>query len=253
MIETTNEHIDLQRFREDNAKLPPSPYWFPIRMETNKLVRWVPNIVEAIASFKRPIDQQAWETLLRLEKLTAETPEENDLLRSFWNGGGWKTLPQLPYSGKSNPVCRISENALGETLEVIYPSINSAFEHLEDEKAPSYILNFKKQMLGLYPYTLDYIYRPLRAIEKPAQDRREGYLRDKWVLFDTNDRIVGFYHSAKEVGAACGYTARQVTYAHANRYNTLLNGMWVWNIEWGPIPHTPEGNPLPENWRDICI
>jgi len=216
-----------------------SKWLFPVRMENSKSIEWVEDIVEAFSKFKAPITQATWEHCLRRGVVGAGTPEHNKLLREWWNTG-WQEMPILPAKWGGTPVMKITQQVLGQTLELIYPTIEKTCEALGCG-----FRAFRDIAQGIHPNRyFDGEVRPLRQIaakELPYPP---------WTLFAADDTIIGYFQTKQEMADYLGIHHKIIDVAHNNNWNKLASGKWFWCERWGFMPISPDDEPLGSNWRE---
>ena len=238
-----NTTIDTTSLREKN---PDSPWLFPIRMENSARIEWKENIVEAISAFKAPITEATWISCVRRKLIAAETPEEQQRLEQWWSTG-WRETPTLPNAAtKPIPIMAVRQNALGETLEAIYPTNNIALKALGCHK---------KQLARMcngeeLPMNKGIKLIPMREKNVTVLGLVEGY---KWTLFAPDNTVIAQSKTLKNIAEYLQLTYRQTHYAYTRHNGIFSSGMWMWNDEHGLTPIAPDGNFLPEDWRESLV
>lgn len=242
-METNNIDINLTILRQKNENFH-SKWLFPIRMENTKEIKWVANIVECLGKFKKPIERTTWEHLLRQKTIRAQTPEEQQLLEQWWDKG-WAETPQLPtITHWGNPILRIGLTGMGETLEVVYPTLTSAGANMKLDK---------RRILGLctgkFPNP-DPTMR-LMMLRKSSDVRAvvKGEKQKPWTLFAANNTILGFFDTKQQMADFLGISPRSIDWAHQKHWNQLEDGKWVWLNQWGLVPISPADKALECDWR----
>lgn len=233
-------NIDTSTLRQKN---PENPWLFPVRMENSSRIEWKENIVEALACFKAPITESTWLHCLRRKLIAAETPEEQKKLEEWWSIG-WKETPQLPNGEtKPNPIMRVRQNALGETLEKIYPSNTIARQDLKCNKKQLAQLCEGIEMAFARGIQL----RPMRKKETNYMGAVDDF---KWTLFAPDNTILMRAKTLKEIAAKMNISYSSAHYACKARNGVLASGNWFWNDEHGLVPTAPNGEVLPDDWRE---
>ena len=220
---------------------------FPIRMEGKYFIETKDNIVEALATFNRAVDEIGWNKLLAQGRVAAKSPEDQVLLRQWWTEG-WKETPQLPaqYS-TANPVMRLRETMDGWNLDLVYPNLSSAAEGEGRTPQEIEILSsgVETKLSSPYKYVL------MRQHNFAALKAREE-MQYPWTLFAADNTIQGQYRTKQELADALGVHRRIIDLAHTRSWNKLPSGQWVWYEEWGIMPISPDDEPLGVNWRERC-
>lgn len=230
----------LNSMRQKN---PESIWLFPVRMENSSSIEWKPNLVEAIACFKKPITEATWKECVRRKLIAAETPEEQELLAQWWDKG-WKETPQLPYiASYGNPMLCVRQNALGETLEKIYPTNSSAMEELGCNR---------KQLVHMCNGVEMPFARGIKII--PMREKTDFRIitqdKTRWTLFSRNNTIITRTKTMAEMAKFLGVNQHFIVDIYRKRPAVFFNGDWLWYDEWGLIPTAPNGEVLPEDWRE---
>lgn len=216
-----------------------SKWLFPIRMENSKGIEWVENIVAALGKFKAPITQATWEHCLRRGVISAATKEQQQLLWSWWTVG-WQETPTLPASWGPNPVMRITHQALGKTLEMIYPTIHKALEALKCVRETLY-----DTAQGLCRNSM---FDGEVRLMKQVAEKELPY--PPWTLFAADNTIEGYFQNKCELAAYVGLHYSDIAKAHYNAWNRLSDGRWFWYEQWGIFPISPDDEVLGRNWRE---
>ena len=238
----------LDSLRQKNAKYN-SKWLFPIRMENQSFIEWVPNIVEALGRFKRTIDEIGWNRLIAKGKIAAEGAD-NDLLRRWWLEG-WKDTPCIAAARGmiGNPILRTRLTPLGEELYLIYPTMQKACADLRCGELVVTALCNKEKVVH------NPIDGNLYAMKEIVSQHYENYNPDRkpWTLFDGNNKIVGFFTNRLEMANYLHLPLVELERAHTDRYNYIGNGYWMWYEKWGFMPISPNDEPLGRNWRTKCM
>lgn len=242
-----NPHnINIDYWREQNVQYN-SEWLFPVRVEAKDRIQWYPNLTEAFAVMKKPLDRVAWENLLRQKRICAYDDADNTKLAAWWDIG-WQQTPQLEpkQSAHGNPILHIGVTPLGETLDLIYPNITTACANIGYSYGTLYRL-----CAGLR--TSAKITGRLHSMRKINAMRLENAIaaaeHKPWTLFAPDNTILGHFRTREELAAATPYSWQQVNRAHLNNYNELPNGTWVWYERWDIMPISPQDEPLGLNWR----
>ena len=238
------ENFNIDFWRSKNTKYN-SQWLFPIRVAAKDRIQWYSNIVEMAAALQKPLYYDGWQSLLRQNRIQAYDDTDNRLLAQWWEEG-WQHTPRLAAEDRSrrNPIFHIGDGPLGETLEVIYPSIDHAAAATNLTET-----TIRKSCIGA----------PTRvAVEgrfwcgydlSTSQVEHWKYDKRAWTLFAPDNTILGHYHNREELAQDTPYSWQYVWRQHLNNYNELENGMWVWNDNWGIMPISPKDEPLGLDWR----
>ena len=217
---------------------------FPIRMESKRDITIVPNIAECISRFKKPVDQLAWEHLLRTKRIAAKLPEDQPKLDRWW-AEGWQNITPLPQQHSAPiPVLRLRNTMTGWDMDLVYPNLRSAAEG--EQIAYKSFMHLTSELL------------------KPHSERKFILLRQhnnsnilllednfyKWTLFAADNTVLGHYPSKRELASAMRTSIRSLDTAHTNHWNRLPDGKWFWSMDWGFVPISPDDEPIGRNWRD---
>lgn len=234
--------MDIEKLREKN--IPYDNRWlFPVRMENSREIRWVANIVEAFGKFNAPITQSQWTTCLRRKSISAATDEENILLRQWWTKG-WQEMDRLPLEkDKGTPVLQLATEVLGDTLEVIYPTLAIMGKCLKQNRRQTY-----ETIMGTISDGIHW-YKPLRQIHYTSLEERD---QNKWTVFTPNNLIAGRFRTKLEIADFLGCTRKQVDVTIATPQHQFFGGYWLWKDDWGFNPITPQGIELPPSWQIDC-
>ena len=216
-----------------------SKWLFPIRMENSKGIEWVDNIVVALGKFKAPITQTVWERCLRRGVIDAATPEQKQLLWDWWTVG-WQEIPTLPASWGPNPIMRIVNQPLGQTLECIYPSMGKAEETLGVSHKVLKNISQNLQSNFLFDGEVRFM-KQFAAKEFPPPP---------WTLFAADNTIVGMFQTKMEMANYLGVHYKVIDWAHNHSWNQLSSGRWFWCDRWGFFPISPNDEVLSGNWRE---
>ena len=216
-------------------------WMFPIRMENSKQIETVDNIIEALAKFKAPITLATWTTVLRRGALRAQDPTHQPLLEKWWTEG-WQYTPTLEHKqGVGTPILRIGEQVLGDTLEMVYPNLQTAAKELGLEP-----YRVKDIAQGVSPNTLFagrlHLLRRLAEKELP---------QPQWTIFAADNTIQRQYFTLEEMSLGERISKRTLERAHQLNWNRLRDGRWIWYDGWGFIPISPDDEPLEPNWRTV--
>lgn len=241
---TSPYNVSIDYWREQNAPYK-SEWLFPVRVAAKDRIQWYPNLTEAFAVMKRPLDYVGWQNLLRQKRICAYDQTDTEKLEAWWDIG-WQQTPQLApkRSRHANPILRIAASPLGETLELVYPSITIAREELNSQ---DYLI--QKACSGM-PVKLPFAGRlhSMREIATVAlQELQENLL--PWTLFAADNTILGHFRTREELAKATPYSWQQINRRHLNYYNELEDGTWVWYNQWDVMPISPRDEPLGMDWR----
>lgn len=235
----TNSRLAAQRAKYAHLG---SKWLFPVRMENSSRIEWVDTIYHALGKFKAPITQTMWDTCLRTGRIVAATPEEQNLLQRWWTEG-WAETPQLEERATSVPcpILQVGHSALGETLELIFPSITHFTEH--------WGLNRRLTQKALHNIPVPQIAdKSFKTAFPTATDRiatKEPY---RWILFDPDDNPVRTFTKKTEIVdyLQCGRKLVDVTVVSPS--HAFSTGYWLWKTDWGLVPTSPKGVELP-HWE----
>ena len=235
----------MNREQLEKKNLPYNSKWlFPVRMENSRDIRWVSNIVEAFGKFNRPITRAIWERCLRTGNIAAETPEENKLLWEWWDKG-WQEMPTLAKeSDKGTPVLQFAATPLGDTLEVVYPTMKLLQKDLEMQRTQFYRVVTNRETDGIHWYQM------LRQTSAPIELDND---RTKWTVFTPDNIIAGRFRTKLEMAEFLGCSRKQVDVTIATDDHQFYGGYWLWKDDWGFTPITPKGEQLPVTWRTDCL
>lgn len=219
-------------------------WMFPVRIEGSTGIVWKDNIVEALGRMKKPIDETTWYKLLDKGIIAAETPEQQELLRQWWQYG-WQETPQLPHKNSTSiPVLQIQESALGPTLHTVFGNSAMAAKELKVDRDVVLRISDGKPRANFN----NFAYKLLRHHNKGsivnAQERKQ-----LWTHFAANNIILGSYPTKQAMANAIGVTGHIIDVAHKKNWNELPDGTWVWCDDWGIMPISPQDEPLGMKWR----
>lgn len=235
----------MNREKLNEKNLPYNSKWlFPVRMENSSNIRWVSNIVEAFGKFNKPITRATWEHCLRTGLVAAETPEETQLLWQWWDKG-WQETPILAReSDKGTPILQFAAGALGDTLELIYPTLKLLQQILNMRRTQFHRVITNRETDNIHWYKL------LRVADLGEEIDSD---RTKWTVFTPDNTIAGRFRTKLEIADFLGCSRKQVDVTIATADHQFFGGYWLWKDEWGFNPITPKGIQLPASWRTDCL
>ena len=242
MAEISNKTLDEIRASYTHYECK---WLFPVRMENNSKIEWVAHIYAALGKFKKPITQTMWETCLRTGRIAAYTPEEQDLLWKWWTEG-WKETPQVAEHSASSPcpILQMAAGALGETLELIYPTIG--------EFVSTFALTRHEREKLLHdievPRMAGKTFRSAYPTSEHKLVRKEPY---RWILFDPNNKPLKTFSTKAEMAAYLECGKKPIDVAIASTDHAFYTGFWIWKVDWGFIPISPKGVELPHWEKDL--